>query len=296
MAKQAAQRRKRPWPEKAYKNLDFLTSPEGRTIRVLAEFLEPAARFQKQKVRNTVVFFGSARTLAPDRARKALEEVRREAAARGRPSPALRKRLARAENDLVLSRYYEDAALLAEKIARWSQGIRQESRRFHICSGGGGGIMEAANLGARRAGGKSIGLNISLPFEQKPNDHLDRELSFEFHYFFVRKFWFVYLAKAMVAFPGGFGTLDELFELLTLVQTGKTRKPLPIVMYGKEYWGRVLNFDALAEMGAISPEDLKIFRFFDDVDSTFQYLKDELTRHYLRQPDHEEREVFPGHP
>jgi hypothetical protein len=161
-------------------------------------------------------------------------------------------------------------------------GLRDQRKRFLICSGGGGGIMEAANLGAGKAGGTSIGLNISLPMEQLPNRYQTRELSFEFHYFFIRKFWFFYLAKALVAFPGGFGTMDELFELLTLVQTRKTKKYMPIVIYGKEYWNRILNFDALVETGTISEKDLQIFRFFDDVDSAFEYLKEELTKHYVR--------------
>jgi uncharacterized protein (TIGR00730 family) len=181
-----------------------------------------------------------------------------------------------------MSHYYEDAIRLSEKLTRWSLGIRDRRRRFLICSGGGGGIMEAANRGARKAGGTSIGLNISLPMEQTPNRYQSRDLSFEFHYFFIRKFWFFYLAKALVAFPGGFGTMDELFELLTLVQTKKTRKYMPIILYGKEYWHRVLNFDALVEAGTIEAEDLKIFRYFDDVDVTFEYLKDELTKHYVR--------------
>jgi len=282
------------WPEKAYKNLDFLTSPDGRTLRVLAEFLEPAARFRKKKVRHTVVFFGSARLPSREVALERLRRLKPESAAAGggRLSPGARKRLQAAERDLDLSRYYEDAACLAEKITRWSMGIREENRRFYVCSGGGGGIMEAANRGASRAGGKSIGLNISLPLEQEPNGYQSRELAFEFHYFFVRKFWFFYLAKALVAFPGGYGTLDELFELLTLVQTKKTRKVMPMILYGREYWDRVLNLRALADAGTISPKDLKIFRFFDDVDSAFTYLKEELTRHYLRTPPAEEP-LFP---
>ena len=286
------------WPEKAYKNLSFLTSPDARTLRVLSEFLEPAARFRKYNVRHTVVFFGSARRPSPEPARETLERLKAEAAAAdgqgSRISRGLRKRLKAAERDMDLSRYYEDAAALAEKITRWSMTIREQERWFHVCSGGGGGIMEAANRGASRAGGRSIGLNISLPHEQEANRYQTRELSFEFHYFFARKFWFFYLAKALVAFPGGYGTLDELFELLTLVQTRKTRKVMPIVIYGKEYWDRVLNLQALADAGTISPQDLKIFRFFDDVDSAFEYLKGELTRHYLRGPAPEDP-LFPNH-
>jgi uncharacterized protein (TIGR00730 family) len=295
MAKKKVSRDEGKWPEKAYKNLDFLTSPEGRTLRILAEFLEPATRFRRQNVWNTVVFFGSARIPPPDGARANVKRSKGDTAGRGRLSQDLENRRQRAERDLLMSRYYEDAEHLAEKITRWSLGIREEARRFHVCSGGGAGIMEAANRGARKAGGKSIGLNISLPFEQAPNRYLDRDLSFEFHYFFIRKFWFFYLAKALVAFPGGFGTLDELFELLTLVQTRKTRKVMPIIIYGREYWERVLNFDALLEWGAISPEDLGIFRFFDDVESAFAYLKNELTRLYLRKT-RAEGPVFPTPP
>ena len=285
----------RKWPQKAYKNLDFITSPDGRTLRVLAEFLEPAARFRRHRVWNTVVFFGSARILSRPEAQRALKQVKTETAGREKLTRSLEKQLRLAERDLAMSRYYEEATQLAEKIARWSLGIPEPGRRFHICSGGGGGIMEAANRGARKAGGKSIGLNISLPFEQLPNRYQDRQLSFEFHYFFIRKFWFFYLAKALVAFPGGFGTLDELFELLTLVQTRKTRKVMPIVVYGKEYWDRVLNFEALVDSRAISPEDLKIFRFFDDVESAFEYLKQELTRRYLVETPVTEPD-FPGQP
>jgi uncharacterized protein (TIGR00730 family) len=267
---------------KAYKNLGFLTAPEGRIVRVLSEFMEPAARFGKRHIYNTIVFFGSARTPPPEEAKKNLKELEKQVGRTRRPPRSLLKQYETAKRDLDMSRYYEDASLLAEKLTKWSLGIPDKKKRFLICSGGGEGIMEAANRGARRAGGKSIGLNISLPMEQSPNRYQTRDLSFEFHYFFIRKFWFFYLAKALVAFPGGFGTMDELFELLTLVQTRKTRKYMPIVIYGTEYWNQILNFDALVETGTISEEDLEIFRFFDDVDDAFTYLKGELTKHYVR--------------
>jgi uncharacterized protein (TIGR00730 family) len=267
---------------KAYKNLGFLTSPEGRIVRVLSEFLEPAARFGKRHVYNTIVFFGSARTPPPEEAKRNLKELEKQLGRSRRPPPSLLRQYEAAKRDLAMSCYYEDASQLAEKLTGWSLGIRDKRKRFLICSGGGEGIMEAANRGARKAGGKSIGLNISLPMEQSPNRYQTRDLSFEFHYFFIRKFWFFYLAKALVAFPGGFGTMDELFELLTLVQTRKTKKYMPIVIYGKEYWDKILNFDALVEAGTISEEDLQIFRFFDDVDDAFKYLKEELTKHYVR--------------
>ena len=270
------------WPMKAYKNLGFLNSPEGRIVRVLSEFMEPAARFERHHVYNTIVFFGSARTPPPEEAKKTLADLENQVARKRRPPRSLLRQYETARRDFAMSRYYEDASQLAEKLTRWSLGIRDKRKRFLICSGGGEGIMEAANRGARTAGGKSIGLNISLPMEQLPNRYQTRDLSFEFHYFFIRKFWFFYLAKALVAFPGGFGTMDELFELLTLVQTRKTKKYMPIVIYGTEYWNQILNFHALVEAGTISEEDLKIFRFFDDVDKAFTYLKGELTRHYVR--------------
>lgn len=245
-----------PWPLKAYKNLDFLNSPDARIIRVLTEFVEPQGRLRRAGVHNTVVFFGSARVAAPE------DKPKNEAAKR-------------------LSRYYGHAAALAKKISQWSQTIKNPRKRFCICTGGGPGIMEAANRGAQEAGADSVGLNISLPMEQFPNPYQKHDLSFEFHYFFIRKFWFFYLAKALVVFPGGVGTLDELFELLTLVQTRKTSKYMPIVLFGSEFWNEVVNFDALVKWGTIAEKDLKLFRIFDDVDETFEYLKAELTKHYL---------------
>jgi uncharacterized protein (TIGR00730 family) len=288
MTKKRSSKKAPGWPKKAYKNLDFLTAPEGRIVRVLSEFMEPAARFGKRHVHNTIVFFGSARTLPREEAKGNLKTLERRVAQNERPSRTLLQDYERAKRDLAMSRYYEDAVELAEKLTRWSLGLRDKRKRFLICSGGGGGIMEAANRGAKKAGGTSIGLNISLPMEQSPNRYQSRDLSFEFHYFFIRKFWFFYLAKALVAFPGGFGTMDEMFELLTLVQTRKTKKYMPIIVYGKDYWDRILDFDALVETGTIGEEDLDIFRFFDDVDSAFEYLKKELTKHYVRGTAHQE--------
>jgi uncharacterized protein (TIGR00730 family) len=291
MTKKRSSKEATDWPQKAYKNLDFLTAPEGRIVRVLSEFMEPAARFGKQHVNNTIVFFGSARTLPREEARKNLETLEKQVARKKGPSRALLKECERAKRDLTMSRYYEDAVALAEKLTGWSMGLRDKRKRFLICSGGGGGIMEAANRGAAKAGGPSIGLNISLPLEQSPNHYQSRDLSFEFHYFFIRKFWFFYLAKALVAFPGGFGTMDELFEVLTLVQTRKTKKHMPIIVYGKDYWEKILDFDALAEMGTIDEEDLKYFRFVDDVDEAFEYLKEELTKHYVKRRPKEEMPI-----
>ena len=196
-------------------------------------------------------------------------------------TPTMQKKFELAERDLVMSRYYEEAVQLSAKITKWSQKIKDPLRKFYICSGGGPGIMEAANRGAHSVGGKSIGLNISLPMEQDPNPYQTRDLSFEFHYFFIRKFWFFYLSKAMIVFPGGYGTMDEFFELLTLVQTQKTKKHMPIILYGQSFWNELLDFDAMQRWGVISPEDLKLFKVVDDVDTAFRYLKDELTEHYL---------------
>jgi len=229
---------------KAYRNLEFLNSPDARTIRILAEFYEPKARFKKNRINNLIVFFGSARAKNAD--------------PDGPKSP--------------LSKYYAKAEELSYKLTKWSKKNHKGSQGYNICSGGGPGIMEASNLGAQKGKGKSIGLNISLPMEQYPNPYIDDELNFEFHYFFMRKFWFVYLAKAIVIFPGGFGTMDELFETLTLVQTKKLSKPLPIVIFGTDYWNKLVNFDTMIEWGTISKEDMDLIKFCDDVDEAFNYL------------------------
>jgi uncharacterized protein (TIGR00730 family) len=256
--------------EKAYKNLDFLMSSDARTIRMLAEYLEPQSRFERYRVTDTVVFFGSARALSQEEADQRLK------AAKGDPAA-----LEQAQRDVKLAHYYEDARRIANLLTSWSKALELPSRRFIVCSGGGPGIMEAANRGASEAAGISIGLGISLPEEPTANSYITRELGFEFHYFFTRKFWFVYLAKAMVVFPGGFGTMDELFELLTLLQTRKIGRPLPIVLYGKEFWDEVLNFDALVRWGTISAEDLELFYRASTPDDAFEYLKRQMTRLYL---------------
>lgn len=261
-------------PEKAYKNLEFLNSSDARHIRVLCEFVEPKSRFRRLRIKDTIVFFGSARTLSPEKAEAALSALE----ASGNASPA---DLEIARRDARSAHYYGDAAALAERLTAWSEGLPKKGHRFVICSGGGPGIMEAANRGAHEAGGRSVALNISLPFEQAGNPYHTPELAFEFHYFFVRKFWFVYLAKALIVFPGGFGTMDELFEVLTLVQTQKSVKVMPIVLYGREFWNEVINFDALVRWGYISPQDLDLFQFCDTVDEAFDYLTERLTKLYL---------------
>jgi uncharacterized protein (TIGR00730 family) len=268
-------------PVKAYKNLKFLNSPDARSIRVLCEFEEPKSRFRKYLVKDIIVFFGSARTPSREEAEENLRLARRD------KTKLKTEKVQEAERALVMSEYYEAARGLASRLTTWSKSLPEHSRRFIITSGGGPGIMEAANRGASEADGLSIGLNISLPFEQFPNPYISRELNFEFHYFFVRKFWFVFLAKALVVFPGGFGTLDEFFELLTLVQTNKTQKQMPIVLFGSRYWNEIINFESLVKWGVISPQDLDLFKVYDDVESAFSYLTEELTRLYLGEKETE---------
>jgi uncharacterized protein (TIGR00730 family) len=243
----------------AYKNEAFLDSSDARALRILSEYLEPLSHFRRERIRDTIVFFGSARVH---------------------------------ENGGPLARYYQDARTLARLLTEWSEEMRNSSHRFVVCSGGGPGIMEAANRGASEGHGKTVGLNIGLPFEQSPNPYISPELSFEFHYFFMRKFWFAYLAKALVVFPGGFGTLDELMEILTLVQTRKLAKKIGILLYGTEYWKEIVNFEALVRYGTIAREDLDLFQFADDPETALAILKEGLTKHYLKPgvqlPEHEQ--------
>ncbi len=278
MAKQDSKPGKVAFNPKAYNNPQFINSKRARSIRVLCEFEEPRIRFEEQNVTDTVVFFGSARILSPKDAQQRLHEVKQ--AHDDASEPAGAEALVQAENMVKLSRYYEDAASIAEKISLWTKTM-ERSDRFVICSGGGPGIMEAANLGARRAGGRSVGLNISIPFEQEPNPYITPELGFNFHYFFIRKFWFLHLAKGLFVFPGGFGTLDEFFELLTLLQTHKSERKMPIVLYGKEFWQEVIDFEAFVRWGTISRSDLDYFKICDDVDSAVEYAKEMLTKHHL---------------
>jgi uncharacterized protein (TIGR00730 family) len=261
---------------KAYNDSDFLNSPQARSLRILSEYVGPQSRFYKEEVKDTIVFYGSARIPSRRHALKALRELKKF------KNPS-KERIDNANVDLEMSRYYEETVELSRKLTDWS--LKQEpGYRFVICSGGGPGIMEAANKGAKLAGGKSIGLNISLPFEQMPNQYITPALNLEFHYFFMRKFWFAYLAKALVIMPGGYGTLDELFELLTLVQTKKIRKKMPVVVYDKMFWDKLLHFEEFLKKRLISKEDLKLFLIAESVDEAFEYLKSELSKIYLQKP------------
>ena len=267
----------------AYLSRGFLESEEGRPMRILSEYLEPLRRFRREQIQDTVVFFGSARVSSRERAERALAELTRP----GGPLPdeAL---LAQARRDLDWSRYYEDARTLAGMLTRWTRTLDSPYRRFVVCSGGGPGIMEAANRGAHEAGGKTIGLNIRLPFEQGANPYISKNLHFEFHYFFMRKFWFAYLAKALVVFPGGFGTLDEMFEILTLAQTEKLSKKIEVLLYGREYWERILRFEPMIEAGAIARRDLDLFTFVDSPQHAFDCLRTHLVENCLEPATREE--------
>ena len=299
----------------AYENKPFLEGPEGRILRIIAEYQEPLTRFRREKIQDTVVFFGSARFINLETARENLAEAEAaghtSATASASPSsdktPDPKKlrlldkpgsvqlapeeeqpahdasaevspelRLKRARASVEMARYYEDARRLAYMLTEWALTIRSKRARFVVTSGGGPGIMEAANRGAAEAGGKTIGLNIRLPFEQFPNRWITPALNFEFHYFFMRKYWFAYLAKALVVFPGGFGTLDEAFEILTLTQTEKLAKKMPVIIYGREYWNRIINFQALVDAGAIAPKDLNLFHYADTPQEAFAILQRHL--------------------
>jgi len=264
---------------KAYRNPDFLNSPDARPVRMLSEFLEPAGRLRRAGIRDTIVFFGSARVKSRFDALREFKKAEGAIVGKPRASASAMKKFQDAKIDLEMSKYYEDAVELAKLLTKWSKKLFHLSR-FVVCSGGGPGIMEAANKGAHEAGGRSIGLNISLPFEQYPNRFISEDLNFEFHYFFMRKFWFVYLSKALVVFPGGFGTFDELMEVLTLLQTHKLRKKITVLLYGKEYWDQVINIDALVRMRLISPSDVDLFTYADTPQEAFKHLVKELRKNY----------------
>jgi uncharacterized protein (TIGR00730 family) len=278
----------------AYENGNFLNSPDGRLIRIVSEYIEPLARFHREQIQDTVVFFGSARFHGREEADHALELLENTGSTRPAPreeQPAKAAEIAtgratvlqlkRAVAAVEMARYYEDARRLAQLLTQWAQTIPSTMHRFVVTSGGGPGIMEAANRGAYEAGGKTIGMNILLPFEQRPNPYITPSLNFEFHYFFMRKLWFAYLAKALVVFPGGFGTLDEMFEILTLAQTRKMAKKITVVIYGTDYWKKVFNLETLVDTGAISPKDIELFQFADTPEQAFELLRQGLTDNYL---------------
>jgi hypothetical protein len=296
----------------AYHNEDFLDSPDGRVFRILAEYQEPMTRFRRERVQDTVVFFGSARFRALDVASHELELLENTGSAKPAPpseQPASKAEVERgeasaqqlklAEAAVEMAQYYEDARKLAGLISKWAMTLPGRRHRFVVTSGGGPGIMEAANRGAYEAGAKTVGLNIKLPFEQMPNPYITPDLNFEFHYFFMRKFWFAYLAKALVVFPGGFGTLDEMFELLTLAQTEKLAKKITVLIYGSDYWKSVINLETLADKGAIAIKDLELFQFADTPEEAFEKLKAALIddmQHQQAGPDHPPTEGIPDTP
>jgi len=279
----------------AYENSSFLNSDDGRLIRIISEYVEPLARFRREQIQDTVVFFGSARFRGREEAGHELELLENTGSTQPAPSheqPAKAPEIAsgsatdlqikRAVAAAEMARYYEDARRLSGLLTRWAKTIPSRRARFVVTSGGGPGIMEAANRGAHEAGGKTIGMNIRLPFEQNPNPYITPALNFEFHYFFMRKLWFAYLAKALVVFPGGFGTLDEMFEILTLAQTHKLGNKITVVVYGSEYWKKVFNLDVLVDTGAISPKDIELFQFADTPEQAFELLRAGLTENYLK--------------
>ena len=262
----------------AYEDDGFMESTEARPLRILAEYLDPLRRFKAHNIQDTVVFFGSARVLSRTLAQRNLTRLEQNTI---RDQSDYKAALKRSRKALEWSRYYEDARALAKQLTKWSMALEAQRHRFVVCSGGGPGIMEAANRGAKEAGGKSIGLNIRLPFEQAPNRYITKDLVFNFHYFFMRKFWFAYLAKALVIFPGGFGTIDEMFEILTLAQTRKLSKKLLVILYGSEYWNQVLHLEPLAEWGAINDDDLKLLCRVDSVDEALTELQRHLMKHHM---------------
>jgi uncharacterized protein (TIGR00730 family) len=275
----------------AYLNADFLESDDARPIRILSEYLEPLRRFKEERIQDTVVFFGSARVDSRERAERALRTLR----ARGvhDADAHYQRELTKSHKALEWARYYEEARELARLLTSWSMSLQSDNLRFVVTSGGGPGIMEAANRGAREAGGKTIGLNIRLPFEQGANPYITDGLHFEFHYFFMRKFWFAYLSKALVIFPGGFGTCDELFEILTLVQTDKLSKKIGVILYGREYWDQVLQLDPMVEWGAIAEKDLELLHYADTPTDAFDQLRSHLITHHL-QPATPQEAAAPG--
>ena len=270
--------------QKAYENMDFLNSADARIIRILSEFIEPQTEFRRHKIVDTIVFFGSARLKSK---RETMAEYNKFKTINPDSTDDLAEKLRKAQHMVKMSKYYEDAVELSKRLTEWSMGLETFANRFIVCTGGGPGIMEAANKGAKLAGGYSIGLNISIPFEQFVNKYVSPELRFEFHYFFMRKFWFAYLAKCLVVFPGGFGTMDEFFEILTLIQTEKIKKKMLLVVYDERYWKNIINFEGLVENELINKEDLDHFSFCNSVDEAFEMIKKHFEKYYLTKKEKE---------
>ncbi|MBT3796472.1 MAG: TIGR00730 family Rossman fold protein [Candidatus Marinimicrobia bacterium] len=262
--------------DRFYYNKEFLGSPDGRSVRLLSEYYGPFQRFKRNNIQDTVVFFGSARLKSKEDATAALKNA---------PKNISKKKKKILETDLDMSFYYESARELSYKMTKWSKKLKYKKKRFIVTSGGGPGIMEAANRGATEAKGLAVGLSISLPFEQSGNEWISDDLEINFHYFFMRKFWFLYLAKAMVVWPGGVGTLDEVMEALTLIQTKKLRKKIPIVLFDSHFWNKVVNWDFLVEKGVISKSDLDLFHISDSVDDAYKYLTKKIRATHLSGPN-----------
>ena len=269
-------------PVKAYQDDNFLNSSDGRSIRMLTEYLQPKSKFKKFKVMDTIVFFGSARLKSK---RDALKEFNKVKNSNPKQTKDFAKKLREAQLHVDMSKYYEDAVELSKRLTEWSLNLETNANRFIVCTGGGPGIMEAAHRGAKKAGGYSLGLNISIPFEQYANKYVTPDLSFEFHYFFMRKFWFAYLSKALIIFPGGFGTMDELFEILTLVQTEKIKKKLAVIISDQKYGEKIINFDALVDMGMISKSDLNLLTMCDSIDEAYDQIIKHLKKHYAKEKE-----------
>jgi uncharacterized protein (TIGR00730 family) len=272
-----ARLKKSPQPP-AYRDAEFMESLAARPVRILTEYIDPMVRMRREAVGDTIVIFGSARICPPERAQARLKHL---TSGRHRPSPQHRAAVRQARAVLEMSRYYDAARELSRRITEWSLSLGEHPRRFVVCSGGGPGIMEAANRGAVEAGGKTIGLSIELPREQWPNRYISPELNFQFHYFFMRKLWFAQLAKALIIFPGGFGTMDELFEMLTLMQTGKLGHRILILIYGRDYWDKVVNWREMVRAGAINQREHGLLQFADTVEDAFRHIRRGLEKFHV---------------
>ncbi len=271
-------RRKQTPQQPAYRDALFMESVAARPVRILTEYIDPLVRLRREEVGDTIVMFGSARIVARDRALARLRHLKE---LRGKPTARRRLALRDARAALSMSRYYEEARELARRITAWSLTLGEHPRRFVVCSGGGPGIMEAANRGAAEAGGKSVGLSIELPHEQWPNTYISPGLNFQFHYFFMRKLWFAQLAKALIVFPGGFGTMDELWEILTLMQTGKLQRRNLILIYGRRYWNRVIDWREMLNWGTINRREYNLLQFADSVDEAFERIRTGLEEFHM---------------